>query len=625
MNLRSVALTLALATVVTMTAAAQQRDRSKIPDTYKWKLSDIYASDDAWRAEKDKLAASIPKLAAYQGTLGQSPAKMLEAAAAIYAGQKELYRLYVYASMNADTDTRDAKYEGMRQEMNTLATEFSAATSWVQPEVLALGKAKVDEFIKADPKLEIYRFTLDDIVRRAAHTGTPGEEKIIADAGLTTGGAGSARNIFANADFPYPSVKLSDGTDVTLNQATFGVQRASGNRADRQIVFDAFFGHIGKYRGTFGALLNAQVQNDLFYMKAQKYGSTLEASSDGPNIPTAVYQALLDGVNKNLPSFHRYLKLRQRMLGVDQLHYYDLYAPLVGSVTDKYPIEVARKHVTASMAPLGADYVAVVDKALNERWIDLYPTEGKRSGAYSNGGAYDVHPFMLINYNDKYDDMSTLTHELGHTMQSYYSNKTQPFVNAGYPTFVAEVASTFNEALLVDYMLKNVRDRDTKLTILGNYLEGIKGTVFRQTQFAEFELRMHEMAEKGQPLTGDALDKLYLDITRRYYGHDKSVCVVDDVIAHEWAYIPHFYRNYYVYQYATSFTASAALSEKVLAGDKAATKRYRDFLAAGGSKYPIELLKDAGVDMTTSEPLDLTVKKMNRVMDEMDKLLNEKK
>ncbi|MGK2859104.1 MAG: oligoendopeptidase F [Thermoanaerobaculia bacterium] len=625
MKLRSIALLLAVTTAFAVTATAQERDRSKIADTYKWKLSDIYASDDAWRAEKDKFAKKIPSLAAYQGTLGQSPAKMLEAAEAITAAQKELYRLYVYASMNADTDTRDAKYEGMRQEMNTLATGFSAATSWMQPEVLALGKEKVDGFLKAEPKLEIYRITLNDIVRRKEHTGTPGEEKIIADAGLATGGAGSARNIFANADFPYPSAKLADGTEVTLNQSAFGVHRASANRADRQLVFEVFFGEIGRYKGTFGALLNAQVQNDLFYMKAQKYGTTLEAASDGPNIPTAVYSALLDGVNKNLDSFHRYLKLRARMLGVEQLHYYDLYAPLVGSVNDKYPIEVARKHITASMAPLGADYVAVVDKALDERWIDLYPTEGKRSGAYSNGGAYDVHPFMLLNYNDKYDDMSTLTHELGHTMQSYYSNKTQPFVNAGYPTFVAEVASTFNEALLVDYMLKNVKDRDTKLVILGNYLEGIKGTVFRQTQFAEFELRMHEMAEKGQPLTGDALDKLYLDIVRKYYGHDKGVCVVDDVIQHEWAYIPHFYRGYYVYQYATSFTASAALSEKVLAGDKAATKRYRDFLAAGGSKYPIELLKDAGVDMTTSEPLDFTVKKMNRVMDEMEKLLNEKK
>jgi oligoendopeptidase F len=329
-------------------------------------------------------------------------------------------------------------------------------------------------------------------------------------------------------------------------------------------------------------------------------------------------------VNGNVATLQRYLSLRKKMMGVDELHYYDLYAPLVGEVDTKYEIDVARKHITTSLKPLGDDYVGVINESLDKRWIDLYPSAGKRSGAYSES-AYDTHPYMLLNYNDNWEDMTTLTHELGHTMQSYYSNKTQPFVNAGYPTFVAEVASTFNEALLVDYMLKNVKDRDTKLVILGNYLEGIKGTVFRQTQFAEFELRMHEMAEKGEPLTGEALDKLYLDIVRRYYGHDAGACVVDDVIQHEWAYIPHFYRNYYVFQYATSFTASAALSEKVMAGDKAAVKRYRDFLAAGGSKYPIDLLKDAGVDMTTSEPLDFTVKKMNRVMDEMEKLLNEKK
>jgi oligoendopeptidase F len=273
------------------------------------------------------------------------------------------------------------------------------------------------------------------------------------------------------------------------------------------------------------------------------------------------------------------------------------------------------------MAPLGPEYVAAVTRAFNERWIDLLPNEGKRSGAYSAGAAYDVHPYMLINFNGKYTDMSTVAHELGHTMQSYLSNKTQPFHLANYPTFVAEVASTFNEALLIDYMLKQIKDDNTRLSLLGSYLENIKGTVFRQTQFAEFELRMHEMAEKGQPITGEALDTLYLEITRKYYGHDKNVCIVPEYIGHEWAFIPHFYLNFYVFQYATSFTASEALASKVLAGDAAATKRYLAFLSAGGSKYPIELLKDAGVDMTTSEPLQLTLKKMNAVMDEMEKLL----
>jgi oligoendopeptidase F len=344
-------------------------------------------------------------------------------------------------------------------------------------------------------------------------------------------------------------------------------------------------------------------------------------SLDAANIPTSVYTRLVDGVNKSLPSFHRYLKLRKRMMGVDQLHYYDLYAPLVGSVNLTYTPEEAQKHVLAAVAPLGPEYGSVMQRAFNERWIDLMPTEGKRSGAYSNGGAYDVHPYMLINYLGQYNDVSTVAHELGHTMQSYFSNKTQPYPLAGYPIFVAEVASTFNEALLIDHMLGQIKDDSTRLALLGNYLENIKSTVFRQTQFAEFELRMHEMGQKGQAITGDALAKLYFDITKRYYGHEHGVTVVDDYITHEWSYIPHFYRDFYVFQYATSFTAAEALASKVLAGDPAATKAYLTFLGSGGSRYPVDLLKDAGVDMTTDEPLDLTIRKMNRVMDEMETIL----
>ena len=427
--------------------------------------------------------------------------------------------------------------------------------------------------------------------------------------------------IFSDADFPYPSVTLNDGKTVKVDNAGFNVYRALPNRDDRQKVMAAFFGALGTYRNTFGTTLNAQMQADVFNARTRKYPTALEAALDGPNIPTSVYTRLVDGVNKHLPTFHRYLSLRKKMMGVSELHYYDLYAPLVASVDLTYPIEQGQELVLTALKPLGSDYLNVIKRSFNERWIDVYPTEGKRSGAYSNGGAYDVHPYMLLNYNNKYTDVSTLAHELGHAMHSYYSNKTQPYATASYPIFLAEVASTFNEALLIDSMLKTITDRDAKLSLLGNYLEGIKGTVFRQTQFAEFELRAHEMVEKGQPLTGEALDKLYGEITRKYYGHDKGVSKVDDYIAHEWAFIPHFYRTYYVFQYATSFTASAALSEKVLAGDPAATKRYLTLLSAGGSKYPIELLKDAGVDMTSDEPLELTIKKMNRVMDEIEKLL----
>jgi oligoendopeptidase F len=370
--------------------------------------------------------------------------------------------------------------------------------------------------------------------------------------------------------------------------------------------------------------MNGEVQKVLFFSKARKYSSALELTLDGPNIPVSVYTRLIDGVNHNLPAFHRYLRLRQRILKVDQLHYYDLYAPLVGSVNLQYSPEEAQRLVLEAVAPLGAEYASVIRRAFNERWIDLMPNDGKRSGAYSNGGAYDVHPYMLVNYNGKYNDVSTLAHELGHTMQSYFSNKRQPYPLASYPIFVAEVASTFNESLLIDRMLKTMTDDDARLALLGNYLENIKGTVFRQAQFAEFELRMHEMGQKGQPIVGDTLAKLYMDITKKYYGHTQGVCIVDDYVAHEWSFVPHFYRDFYVYQYATSFTASAALSEKVLAGDAEATKKYLAFLSAGGSKYPIDLLKDAGVDLTTEEPLELTVKSMNRVMDEIERILAKK-
>jgi oligoendopeptidase F len=606
---------------LTFSALAQERDRSKIPDKYKWNLADIYPSDAAWRTAKDKLAGDLPQLRQYQGKLTASASTLADALDKQYAFDKELSRLYVYASMLADQDSRDATHEGMQQQMVQLASTFSATASFIEPEILKTNKATIEKYLTSEPRLKVYTFYLRDVIRRAEHTLTDSEEKILADASPALGSASNAFNILSNADFPYPSVTLSDGRTVKVDQAAYTDLRALPNRADREKVMAAFFNSLGSFSRTFGTTMNGEVQKVLFVEKARKYPSALDAMLNGPNIPTSVYARLVDGVNKNLPAFHRYLKLRKQMMGVDQLHYYDLYAPLVGSVNLKYTPEEAQKHVLAAVAPLGPDYQATIQRAFDSRWIDLFPNEGKVSGAYSNGGAYDIHPYMLINYNGQYADVSTLAHELGHTMQSYFSNKTQPYPLAGYPTFVAEVASTFNESLLIDYMLKNIKDDDTRLSLLGNYLENIKGTVFRQTQFAEFELRMHEMAGKGQPITGEALANLYMDITKRYYGHDQGICIVDDYIKHEWSYIPHFYRDFYVFQYATSFTASEALAQKVKAGSADATKKYLAFLSAGGSKYPIDLLKDAGVDMTTDEPLDLTMKEMNRVMDEMERIL----
>jgi oligoendopeptidase F len=607
--------------VLSVAAGAQERDRSKIPDALKWNLSDIYASDAAWRGAKDAFAAEMPTLGRFKGRLTSSAAAMADGLDRMFALDKELSRLYVYASLLADQDTRDSQHEGMRQEMTQLAANFSAQASFVEPEVLKAGKATIEKYLAAEPRLKVYRVYLEDILRREAHTLTDDEEKLLADAGPLASAPSGTYNILSNADFPYPTVTLSDGRSVKIDQAAYNDLRALPSRADREKVMSAFFGSLAGFSRTFGSTMNAEVQKVAFFTKARKYDSSLALSLDGPNIPISVYTRLIEGVNKNLPTFHRYLKLRQRMMGLDQLHYYDLYAPLVSSVKLEYTAQEAQKLVLGAVAPLGAEYKSVIERAFRDRWIDLLPNEGKRSGAYSNGGAYDVHPYMLINFNGKYTDVSTLAHELGHTMQSYFSNKTQPYALASYPIFVAEVASTFNESLLNDYMLKEMKDDAARLSLLGNYLENIKGTVFRQTQFAEFELRMHEMSQQGKPITGESLAKLYMDITKRYYGHDQKVCIVDDYVAHEWSFVPHFYRDFYVFQYATSFTASEALAAKVKTGDADATRRYLAFLNAGGSKYPIDLLKDAGVDMSTDEPLDLTVRQMNRVMDDMERIL----
>ncbi len=603
------------------TAFSQERDRSKIPDQYKWKLTDLYPSDQAWAADKDVMARRLPGLSRWKGALGTSPTELADCLDYLNDVAKQFAKLAVYAGMASDQDTREAKYLAMVQEMGQLGAEFGAQTSYIQPEVLAIPRSTIDEFLTKEKRLAIYRHDLDDILRRKDHTGTANEEKIIADAGLMADGPDNIYGIFSNADFPFPDVTLSDGKHVHLDKAAFALNRMLPNRADRKLVFEAYLGKLEDFKRTFGTQLYAEVKKDMFYMKARQYPSSVAAALDGNSIPVSVYRSLVDGVDANLPTFWRYLKLRQRMLGVDQLHYYDLYAPVVKSVDLNYTYEEAQQNVLAALSPLGQEYVQTAKNGFAARWLDVYPNTGKRAGAYSQGGAYDVHPYMLLNYNGKYDDMSTLAHELGHTMHSYFSNKNQPYNLSQYSIFVAEVASTFNEALLIDYMLRTTKDPNVRLSMLGSYLDNIRGTVFRQTQFAEFELKIHDVAEKGESLTGEVLDSLYLAITKKYYGHDKGICVVDDMVKVEWASVPHFYYNYYVFQYATSFTASAALSEKVLAGDAAATQRYLELLKSGASDYPIELLKKAGVDMTTPEPLQLTMKKMNRIMDEIEAII----
>ena len=607
---------------MTTTLAPQERERAKIADTYKWNLADVYPDAAEWRTRKEAIAAELPALRAFEGRLGSSPGTLADALELMTRLDKELSRLYVYASMVADEDSRLAEPQGMQQEMQNLYAAFGAQAAFVEPELLRVGTTTLEQFLESESRLTPFAFLLRDVVRRAAHTLTDAEEKLLADASPLASSANNIYTILSNADFPYPTITISTGEPVKVDQSGYTALRASANRDDRKAAMSAFFGSLGGFSRTFGTTINSSVQKALFYSRARKYPSNLAAALDGPNIPVSVYTRLIEGVNQHLPTFHRYLKLRRKVMKLpDELHYYDLYAPLVSSVELRYTPEEAQSHVVTAMRPLGADYTGVLERGFRDRWVDWYPTEGKVSGAYSNGGAYDVHPYILLNYLGQYNDVSTLAHELGHTMHSYYSNQRQPYPTASYTTFVAEVASTFNEALLVDHMLKAIDDAPTRLSLLGNYLEGIKSTVFRQTQFAEFELRLHEMGEQGQPITGESLCGLYLDICRRYYGHADGVCTVDDFVQHEWSFIPHFYREFYVFQYATSFCAAEALSAKVLGGDTGTRDRYLSFLGRGGSKYPIDLLRDAGVDMTTDEPLTLTMARMNEVMDEIDQLV----
>ena len=609
-----------------MVHANAETDRSPAQGNYSWNLSDLFTDLVAWRAEAARITSEVPHVRSFAGRLHISPQVLADALETMSRLDMALARLYVYASMLSDEDTRLSEPQGMYQQMQLLYAELSAQASYIEPEILRIGDPTIEAYILTEPRLGPYVVVLRDIARRAAHTLTDAEEKILADAQPLADSATNIFEILSNADFPYPTITLTDGRSVRLDQSGYAEVRASANREDRRSAMSTFFRSLGGFSRTFGTTMNANVQKAVFYAQARKYASTVEASLDRAHIPVSVYDRLIEGVGRHLPSLHRYLRLRKRMMGVtDDLHYYDLYAPLVASVDLRYTPDEAQRHVTEALQPLGAEYVSVITRSFRERWLDWYPAEGKRSGAYSNGGAYDVHPYVLLNYLGQYNDVSTLAHELGHTMHSYLSNRTQPYPTADYSIFVAEVASTFNEALLIDYMLKQITDEPTRLSLLGSYLESIKATVFRQAQFAEFELRVHALGLASAPITGDVLAELYLDITRRYYGHREGIMVVDDDVANEWSYIPHFYSEFYVYQYATSFTAAEALAARVLAGDASATTRFLTFLGAGSSKYPIDLLEDAGVDMTTDAPLDQTMQTMNRVMDEIDALLRHRR
>lgn len=601
---------------------AQERKDIDVKD--KWKLEDIFETEQAWNAAKEKLSTTVDGILAYKGKISKSPSQLLSCLEYETEFSKELSLLYSYAAMRSDEDTRISKYIGMTQQLQYMSTEYSSKASYIEPEICLMDSEAIARFISQEPGLKIYKRYLEDIIRTKSHKLSEKEEALLAQAGLIASSSSSIYNIFSNAELPYPTVTLTDGREVTLTKSGYGLYRADENIENREIVFKAFWELFSSFKQTFGAQLNGSIKKNIFFSRARKYDSVLESHLDGNKIPTEVYHALIKNVNNNLDVLHRFLNIKKRLLGLDTLKYSDLYVQSVTTSNAEYPYDKAKKIILESLAPLGDEYVEVVERSFNQRWIDVYPTPGKRSGAYCNGSAYDVHPYMLLNYNGRYDDMSTLTHEMGHAMHSYFSNKNQPYPTARYSIFVAEVASTFNEALLINKSLKESKSDDEKLFLMLNYLEGIRQTLFRQTQFAEFELKMFEKAEQGQPLTGDVITEIYGDILKKYYGHDKGVCYIDDLYTVEWAYVPHFYGSYYVYQYATSFTASASLAERVMNNEPGAVDKYIEFLSAGGSDYPVDVLKKAGVDLTTSKPFEQTMDSMNRMMDEVEKILDKK-
>jgi len=603
---------------------AQSPERKDVPEQYRWNLADIYPTVSDWQADVNMLNSEVENLSVYQGKLGESADVLYDALSTASNLGKTLYKTWTYASNLSNQDLNNSEAQAMMQQMTAIGTKFGEVTAFFDPEILQIPTEKIDKFFAEKPELkENFDMYIDNIQRLRAHTLTQEEEKILASFGLISGVESDVYDIFTNAEKPFPKVTLVSGEEVELTPSSYTRYRTLENREDRAKVFAAFFDGYGEFKNTLGANLGGKVKKDWVYAKNRKYDSSLEAALNADNLPVSVYTTLIAEVNKNLPTLHRALALKKRMLGVDELHYYDLYVPLVQKVDMSFTVEQGQKVLLSALKPLGNEYVSTLQTAYDNRWIDYIPTVGKRSGAYSTGGAYDVHPYILMNWTDDYESVSTLAHELGHTMHSYFSNKFQPFSKADYATFVAEIASTVNENFLNDYAVKNAKSDEEKLYLLGSYLELLRTTVFRQTSFAEFEWDIHKKVEAGEPLTGEDMCSIYSDIVNRYYGNDEGVCVVDDYIQYEWSYIPHFLGyNFYVFQYATSLIYGTAIVEKIKENGQPAVDDYYNILKGGGSEYPTELIRQAGIDPMSPEPVALTMQKMNTVMDEMEAILD---
>lgn len=591
------------------------RLRSEIPAEDKWAIEDLYATDAAWEAELETLAADQAHMVGFAGSLDTSAHKLYEYLERMEQVNAKVELLANYCMRKSDEDTRNGTYQAMVGKFMNVVVALSAATSFETPELMAITDERLTEFYAQEPKLERYRRFLTDLRRHKEHVLSPAEEKLLAAAGEMAQAPDSIYGSFADADITFPDAVDSNGNKHPLTQGTFISCEESPDRVLRKSAYENLYHSFGNFKNTAAAVLNAQGKQLKFFADARKYPSTLEASLGRTNVPSSVYPNLIEAVHQNLDKMYRYVRLRKKLLGVDELHFYDIYTPLLADMDKKIPFAQAKKTVYEALAPLGEDYRAILKEGFENRWIDVYENVGKRGGAYSAGAA--VHPFVLLNYSGTLDSQFTLAHEMGHALHSYLSNKHQNPVDADYVIFVAEVASTCNEALLMEHLLSRTTDRKERAYLINHFLDQFKGTLYRQTMFAEFELIIGRMIGEGRTLTAEVLCEEYRKLNALYYGPDM---IVDDEIAMEWARIPHFYYNYYVFQYATGYSAAIALSRKILAEGEPAVKDYLAFLSGGCSKSPIDLLRGAGVDMTSPEPINQALKLFDELLDEMEEL-----
>ncbi len=604
-----------------MATATALPKRADLDPAYTWNLESLFASDPGWESEFTTLEAALPSLEALQGTLGQDAESLLDALQRRDQIGSDVERLLVYAFMRRDENTANPTYQALAERMNSLMARYSKATAFFNPEILALDDATFEQFYAQAPDLEGYRFHLADVRRQKAHIRSAEVEAVLAQAGEVTNAPGTIFGMLNDADFKFPMIRDEEGNEIELTKGRYSLFLELSDPRVRREAFEAMYSVYSAHRNTLAATLGGAIRRDIFNAQVRGYGSSLEAALEPDSIPLAVYHNLIETVNRNLHLLHRYGAIRKRMLGLDELHMYDMYVPLTPGKPAEFTYDQAREAVAAALAPLGPDYAETLQRGLySDRWIDVHENDGKRGGAYS-WGAYNSQPFILLNWQDNINSMYTLAHELGHSMHSFFTRSAQPYVYGHYTIFVAEVASTCNEALLTDHLLKNTTDRGLKMQILNQQIDEIRGTLFRQTMFAEFELESHRLAEAGEAMTTERLSEIYRELVVRYHGPD---LVFDEQLALEWSRIPHFYRAFYVYKYATGISAAMALSQQILSEGQPAVDRYLQFLKGGAAQTSIDLLKGAGVDMTTPQPIEQALAVFGTLLDQFEALLDAK-